>query len=46
MRMEVYDNVRKERHQNISPALTTGVRTMWNSDHIETSRASANHSGL
>ena len=45
-RTKVYDNVRKERHLKSSPALNSGVRTRWNLNHLETSRASVNTSCL
>ena len=45
-RMKVFDNVRKQTHLKSSPDLTTGVITRWNSDHLEQSIASENHSYL
>ena len=45
-RIKVYDNVRKDSHRKSSPYLTTGIRTRCNSDHLETSRTSDNHSDL
>ena len=40
MRMKLCEFLRRERHQMSSPIFTTDVITIWESDHIEASRAS------